>query len=90
MDQQIELFETAILEQANSSKQKANKVALDAGKGREMRRLSMGSMGESANRKSSDCGKGKEKRTRRTGSDTFKFLNEKIEIDIELKKRSLS
>eukprot|EP00795_Rhopilema_esculentum_P005672 gene5672-10912_t len=87
LDELIELFETANLEQVNSAKEKANKVALDAEKGLEMRRLSMESMGESAKRKSSDDGKGKEKRARRTASDTFEFLNEKIKIDIEWKKK---
>eukprot|EP00795_Rhopilema_esculentum_P005671 gene5670-10911_t len=81
LDELIELFETASLEQANSAKEKTNEVALDAEKGLEMRRLSMESMGESAKRKSIDD------RNWRTGSDTLEFLNQKVKIDIEWKKK---
>ena len=62
LNELIELFETDNLEQANSAKEKANKVALDAEKGLEMRRMSMERMRESAKRTSSDDGKGKEKK----------------------------
>ena len=62
LDELIELFERDNLEQANSAKEKANKVALDAEKGLEMRRMSMESTRESAKRTSNDDGKGKEKK----------------------------
>ena len=47
----------------------------------------MESMGESSKRKANDDGKGKEKRVRRTASDTFQYLNERISLDAEWKKK---
>ena len=87
MDELIEVFETATLEQATAVKEKSDKAALDAEKGLEMRRMSMESMGESSKRKANDDGKGKEKRVRRTASDTFQYLNERISLDVEWKKK---
>ena len=86
MDELIEVFETATLEQATAAKEKSDKAALDAEKGLEMRRMSMESMGESSKRKANDDGKGKEKRVRRTASDTFQY-NERISLDVEWKKK---
>ena len=86
LDELIEVFETATLEQATAAKEKSDKAALDAEKGLEMRRMSMESMGESSKRKANDDGKGKEKRVRRTASDTFQYLNERISLDVEWKK----
>ena len=52
-----------------------------------MRRMFMESMGESSKRKAGDDGKGKEKRVRRAESNTFKYLNERISLDIEWKQK---
>eukprot|EP00794_Sanderia_malayensis_P013443 gene13443-14826_t len=59
LDELIELFDTATQEQKAAQKEKADKAALDAEKGLEMRRRSLESMGESVKRKSNDGDDGK-------------------------------
>ena len=54
-----------------------------------MRQMSMETMGESAKRKSSKSGNGEEKRMRRSGGNTFEFLNEKLKFDMEWRTREL-
>ena len=50
LDELIELFQMENLEQKNMTKQTADKVAINADKGLEMRRLLMETMGKSSKR----------------------------------------
>ena len=86
LDELIEMFESAAIEQKAAAKDKADKIASDVEKGQEMRRLSMERMKESAKRKSgSECGSGREKR-KNIGVETAQYLNEKLKFDMEWRK----
>ena len=87
LDELIELFQTANLEHENVTKQKADKAAINAEKGLEMRRMSMETMGESSKRQARDDGRGKEKRARRAQNETFEYLNEKLKFDTEWRRK---
>ena len=87
LDELIELFEAANLERETITKQRADKTALNAEKGLEMRRMSLETMGESSKRQASDGDRGKEKRPRRVQKDTFEYLNEKLKLDVEWQRR---
>ena len=87
LDELIELFETANLEHKTAAKEKSDKANLDVEKGREMRRMSLESMGESSKRKSNESGKGNEKRSKRTGGETYNYLKEKLKIDVEWRRK---
>ena len=89
LEELIELFETANLEQETIAKQRADKMALNAEKGLEMRRMSMETMGESSKRQASDGDRGKEKRPRRVQKDTFEYLNENLKLDVEWQRRDV-
>ena len=83
LDELIEMFESAAIEQKAAAKDKADKIASDVEKGQEMRRLSMERMNKSAKRKSgSECGSGREKR-KNIGVETAQYLNEKLKFDME-------
>ena len=83
LDELIELVESAAIEQKAAAKDRADKIASDAEKGQEMRRLSMERMKESAKRKSgSECGSGREKR-KNIGVETAQYLNNKLKFDME-------
>ena len=81
------------------TKLRADKAALNAEKGLEMRRISMETMGDSSKRRQAsddDREKRKEKRFRRVQNDTFQYLSDKLKHDIkwqrkdfELKERML-
>ena len=88
LDELIELFQTANLERETVTKQRADKAALNAEKGLEMRRMSMETMGESSKRRqASDDDRGKEKRSKRVQNDTFEYLNDKLKHDMEWQKK---
>ena len=87
LDELIELFETANLERETIAKQRADKMALNAEKGLEMRKTSTATLGESSKRQARDCDRGKEKRPRRVQKDTFEYLNKKVKLDVEWQKR---
>ena len=79
----IELFESTAIEQKAAAKDKGDKIAADAEKGQEMRRLSMERRKESAKRKSgSECGSGRDKR-KNIRIETAQYLNNKLKFDIE-------
>ena len=87
LDDLIERFETANLERETIARQRADKTALNAEKGLEMRRMSMETMGESSKRQASDSDRGKEKRPRRVQKDTFEYLNDTLKLDFEWQRR---
>ena len=83
LDELIDLFESAAIEQKAAAKDKADKIASEVEKGQEMRRLSMERMKESTKRKSgSECGSGREKR-KKSGVETAHYLNGKLKFDME-------
>ena len=82
LDELIEMFESAAIEQKAAAKNKVDKIASGVEKGQEMRRLSM-EMKESTKRKSgSECGSGREKR-KNIGVETAQYLNGKLKFDME-------
>ena len=83
------MFENAALEQNTASREKSAKSAAEVEKGREMRQLSLETMGESAKRKGQRSDSGGEKRMRGNGRSTFELLNEKLKFDIEWRKKEL-
>ena len=89
LDELIELFQTANLERGNSAKTSADRAALDAERGLDMRRMSMETMGESSKRQASGTDRGREKRSRWVHKDTFEYLNEKLTLDIEWQRKDL-
>ena len=85
IDELIELFESAVIEEKAAAKDKTGKIASDVEKGQETSRVSRESISESAKRTSgSEFGPGKEKRKRKkSGEEIMQYLSEKLRFDME-------
>eukprot|EP00794_Sanderia_malayensis_P010505 gene10505-11606_t len=88
VDELIEVFTTAAVDQQEAEKVKSNKKEVEIEKAKEARQQSLETFGETRKRRAEE-GKGKElmmkKKRVSVGKDTFAFLEKKMKEDIEVK-----
>ena len=89
IDKLIGLFESAAIDQKAADKEKTDKAAADIAKAQDMRQQSLETFAETRKQKNLGEGDGSGKRTRNSGRDTLTFLQDKLTVDAEFRRREL-
>ena len=89
IDELIGLFESAAIDQKAADKEKTDKAAADIAKAQDMRQQSLETFAETRKRENLGEGEGSGKRTRNSGRDTLTFLQDKLTVDAEFRRREM-
>ena len=89
IDELIDLFESAAIDQKAADKEKTDKAAADIAKARDMRLQSLETFAETRKRKNVGEDEGAGKRARNSGKDTLTFLQDKLRAELEFKRQEM-
>ena len=87
IDELIDLFESAAVDQKAADRENSDKAAADIAKARNMRLQSLETFAETRKRKNMGEGEGAGKRARNSGKDTLTFLQDKLKADTEFRRQ---
>eukprot|EP00112_Aurelia_sp_Birch-Aquarium-sp1_P020591 Seg5341.1 transcript_id=Seg5341.1/GoldUCD/mRNA.D3Y31 product="hypothetical protein" protein_id=Seg5341.1/GoldUCD/D3Y31 len=89
IEELIDLFESAAVDQKAADKEKTDRAAADIAKARDMRLQSLETFAETRKRKNVGEGEGSGKRARNSGKDTLTFLQDKLKVDAEFRRQEM-
>ena len=89
IDELIDLFESAAIDQKAAVRENSDKAAADIAKARNMRLQSLETFAETRKRKNMGEGEGAGKRARNSGKDTLTFLQDKLKADTEFRRQEM-